>query len=450
MKLKSNNTKAHLSLLIALASLCMVVLCFKVGFIINNDCKSYLLAWDYLQSGHIDRGRTPIYPCLLGLLQEVFGSTSINYLAGGGVEIVGNGKTVFTALIIVQHLAFIASLCLFYRIALRMSHSTKISFWITLCYLVYVTVEQWNNRILTESLSLSALIGWIYCMMQTHDKPSIQSTLGALFVTLFLIFLRPAFSYLPLIQLAFSLWLVWRQKSHTLAIANIGASTLAVVIMLVYVVAFHSQYGIYSPTSIGVTNQYVIARYNGILDPKYTNDTALRHAVQESIRTHGWAYQVPDTAIYDVYQEAWQIEREYDLHTMQQLITQSYRAHPTATIMAAVKRFYKTAQLPIALYGPPIIVVVQRLLSIDIALLYILLALYGWTLCLDIKHQRSDRWLKSLIWLTATLGIFTAIIGSQSAHVRLIAPTVPLCLMLLANLIGRWGKPTPHTMIINN
>ena len=144
-----------------------------------GDTQTYMGWYGSLKQGIIPYlgHRTPVYPLLIALC-EMF--LDWNFI------------------LVLQSIYMAIAACIFFYIVRYFLESIVLSFMATLLIFSDYSLLQWNNLILTESMSLSTIIFWTYLQISYPQMKFKNSKAVMIFSDLFLVFLRPAYCLLPI------------------------------------------------------------------------------------------------------------------------------------------------------------------------------------------------------------------------------------------------------------
>lgn len=402
--------------IIILAALYCIALTIFSGRQWYSDTLSYIAAWDNSISHlTIDKWRPPVYPLFIGALKFCF------------------GQYFLTAGVVVQHIVFLVSIWYFHKLTALVTSSEKIAFWVTAFYALYPCVATWNCFVVTEPFTIYATIFLLYFAYQVKCRQRVGDVLLFTFWLLFIIFLRPASMYmLPVFIVAWGMLFVSssRQKRQSLWAA---AGVLAVsACLLLYMYAFKQQYGIFSPSGIGVINKYYIARLDGDIDPSKTDHQALRTFVEESIATHGVKYS--GGTDHDLYMETEEAIRIAGLTEVSQLVSRSQ------SIGTNIRRFF--SRIHYAAGNRLFCTLLHKwrnltdLFGLQLNTVYLLLIIYPLVVIPWMISRRRLAWFSSVLYMLGWSHLFVILFACQNVWDRLILPAIPFYLLMFGQLMN--------------
>lgn len=227
--------------IIYLIAVVEALFCFIFPGLVNDDYDTwtYFDTWKFYflsrPETFIDSYRTPVYPLFMSL-------TSLD------------GLLPLTSIAFAQWIVFILIIPWFRRLAHMLVRSESITFWMTLFYVAYWGVIDVNYWIRTESLSQSFLILFVYYTIRAMRKLEKKSLVWSAFWLLILVFLRPAFLYLPPIYIAVCLYIMARNRRKGL-MGLLGASVVCGIIYG-YAAAFEHRHGFFAISDVSDYNNY--------------------------------------------------------------------------------------------------------------------------------------------------------------------------------------------------
>ena len=382
------------------------------------DSQTYMVAWDSILSGNIDKWRTPTYPIFIGLFKSII-----------------EDKNVFILIILAQYLLFFISIRYFYKITSFLIPSITIGWFLTLVYALHPGIAYWNSYIMTEALSISISVFLLYSVSKIL-RQSYKNIIYFTWWLILLIFLRPSFLYLLPIFILFWFYMAYISKSmRKMALICLTCVCSITGIECAYIYKFYQCYGIISPTGISTINQYFLARENGILKPEHIEDEGLKAFVMESIDKNGIQYE----QCVEIYFEAEKAINTFGLKSVSEAIDNSKRNELFTWVKKAIKRTYVVSQSELFQCNWPHPLNATKILFKDIisgthiSSLYLLLLIYLGFIIKQV-HQKSNYCYSSLLLLLGSSNIFIIIIGAFWDWSRLIVPSLPIYLLMFGQL----------------
>ena len=419
--------------------LCLLFI-YRIGYLICPDTKTYFDALISLQNGGIDQWRTPVYPLFLGCIEFVLGDqiqfvvTSVFDIPQGVPiyfeQITGSDSSLVAYSVVgIQFIVFLVSLFYFYKIARLLTRSERGSVVFTLLYLFAILISEANNCLITESFSLSAIIFFLYSFVQSIKKDSNSYAIAVLFWSLFLVFLRPSFLYIPCCALFIGLCLLFAKKYRRAAFKNIVVSCITILAMSVYCCQFKNVYGVFSPTSVSVINQYWIASQDGIIDPNEITDNALRTDVQDLPKPRGEG-------------KKWLIKR-HGAEKINSMVANANELNREQYLKNIWKRF-KTASGNSMIHctnDTVIFYLIQQAIGVELRLEIFMMLLYVVLIFYWRKSRPNEElfYLILIVLLSASNWI-VSVLGAPNDFSRLLMANVPLFFLLAADLVIRFSQ----------
>ena len=388
-----------LAIIYACAIASSIILILGWGVQEAFDSSSYINAWDSFVNGRIDMFRTPVYPVFLGAMKIILGE---QFFCMGAI--------------CVQHIIFLFSLRYFYRLALTITNSGKIAFWITLFYGVFSCITTWNNFILTESFAISGTVFILYLVQQLSEKRSFIYALHFTILLSLLVLLRPALIYmLPVFGVV---WILMAIKNRKKMVALSGILSVAVssLSLLAYMKAFEKEYGIFASSSVSTINQVCIAHDYDLLNAEVIEDPQLR----KDIIDPQFKKDILEHRLWD----------RYDLKTINDAIMASNKSQPMKYIQKCFGRLYRSSTFPLFLTSIPGITTIKDMIGISLGTLYLFLIIYTIIIIYWSLKKRMFPPITALMYMLGVSNIIVSIVGAQAEWSRLILPSFPLFLLM--------------------
>jgi hypothetical protein len=371
----------------------MVSLCFmfqlynmKHGAIIDNDTESYQQAATLLSHGEIDAFRTPSYPLVLAICQQLTMS---------------NGDLL---VVLVQMVIFYLSLYCMYKTLLSLDVSKNIAIVVVFFYAMNLYSERLNLSILTESLAASFCVFMVGCFVNWLKHGRKVEVVNMLLCASFLLFLRPSFLYMivAMVVIVVVLLMIRRfKKALQLTVVVVVLSGL----MFGYCKIIESKIGVFTPSTVSIINTYKNLGYVGKLNPNNISDPEIkRRAINlDNLYACGGPY-VEDLPPEQVFEEIRRMMHRDKLCYVKFLVVNAqYSAYSESG-------FY----------------------NIDFRTIYIFLIAVGCIVLYKFLRRKQYSMTAIFLWLMCAGNIMVDLIGSYAEWGRLFMPSVPLLLMLVA------------------
>ena len=288
-----------------------------------NDTPSYLRAWESLSSGHWDTFRTPLYPAFIGCVMSLF------------------GKAWEWVVIIVQYAIFLLSIKYFHLLAAGLLKE-KWALITTAFYAIYPTFNSWGNLILTDSLGLSLSVFFFYACNRIITEGSLRQAFVMALLLLFLLALRPS-SLSLLIPAAFSFFLLLFVKEKRLAgILSLTGIAVCSILLVGYSLKIKEKTGVFTPSTVSISNNFTIARMYGYLSPDAVDDPQRSEVIRQNYEKYG--EELAEGPV--MFGAMGDLVNEFSVEEMKQLVDKSIRLNPLAWFKALIKRAYFASLTP--------------------------------------------------------------------------------------------------------
>lgn len=385
-----------------LAAISAAYTLIAVGVQTTPDSFGYQEAADNLGHGLIHYLRTPVYPLILLILRSLFG-----------------GEYVFTAAAAVQQLVFLVAILYFSRISERILHSKKATFWTTAVFALFPGFATYNVYILTESLSLSFVIFFVWSLLyRLPEYPGWHSALYSGLWLLALIFLRPVM--LCLLPVYFIFWgyvaLKWKQRAIR---ATVVAACMILVIgvsLKFYKVQMHRQFGLNGITFVQTVNNFCILRELDIIGPECTDDYVIESYISHTGNTARDMHSTDNAEDYDALSnQAWEWK-----------VNETMSQNPLIYFKIARQHLKTIPREPLFnnLYYYPFILQ-GVLLPLEMSWYLCFMCLAG--LLLIFKGRKIGPW---ILFLTSGTITGASALGAMSEWTRLFFPAMSMTLIL--------------------
>ncbi len=366
---------------------------------ISFDTPSYINAWSTLQECQIDKWRTPVYPLFLGMMSFFFGDYYLYYVVG------------------LQHVVFLISIRYFYCLMRYTVRAKNISFFITLFYALYPCVATYNCCIATETFAVTGSVFLMYSIYHLYKTKQQRFGLYTFFWLFFLIFLRPAVVYLlPVTIVGWCIVALKMNKEFYKPVAyGIAGSVAVSILLVVYMGIFKANYGVFTPSGIGLMNKYAIAKAADAIDFKITEDNGLQfyQEVENGVNTIG-------------------------MESFSELVNQSINRNKVRYAKRLLQNVLNASEDDLfkPSYSNGIIGVVSNIMGVKIKVLYILLLIYIVILLHWWKRNKNVAFFSCLYFMIGVSNYIIIIIASPGEYGRLLLPSIPVYLIMFGQLLN--------------
>jgi len=405
--------KSGLFYIYSFSTIICLLLILECGQQFNYDTESYITAWSSFSSLNIDKWRTPIYPLFLGLTKSIFGSEYYLFIGT-----------------ILQHILFIISIRYFYLLSRMIVNNISICLWTTAFYAIYPCVATWNCFLITEPFAIYGVIFMMYSFITSYIKNSTKHIVIFSFWLLFLVFLRPAQIYiLPVFLLGWFLLIIKDKGINKITGYGILSVCISIGAILVYSYYYKTQYGLFSPSGIGIINKYYIARMDGAIRPEYTKDKEFQLFIKETIEKHNIKYS--NGTDLDLYDEAENAISKFGLKSVSELVSSSDNDNPHLFVKRFIQRFHKAAGDKLFSTQIHQCKNLTDIIGIRLNFIYFLLVLYPFLVIKWMINNKSFAWISCILFMLGLSHLFLIIYACQNVWDRLILPATPIYLLMI-------------------
>lgn len=385
------------------------------GVVESPDSHTYIEAWDSLKQMNIDANRTPTYPFLLGILKTLLGAGLYKY-----------------GIIIVQYVIFVLSSLCFYMLASYLCGTRRIPFWGTLAYVLCPGLFAWGNEIVTESLSISGVVFFIYAVMLLYEHLQLVRCFYFCFWFLFLIFLRPSFIYLLPVLIVFWIAVSLKNALNSQVLAGVGISVFVGLLFLGYMGFFKNNYGVFSPSYVGDVNRYYIARQYGLLKPQDGISPAIRKSLNDVIDMNG--EKVEDGSL--LWKEIDVVFSNNSMADINATLTSSQKRYPLQYFKATIQRAFDAGFSNVFRGSSHFLnQIFNYLVGLQIRHVYLFLILFGSLLVFVMVKNKTICCFTVLMYMIGSSNLIVALVGAQSDWGRLNICVFPIYLLMFFQII---------------
>ncbi len=236
--------------------------------VLYYDTKTYTMFDHNIFLGETDIFRTPGYPYFLKL---------VSFLSGTKLDGTSADVEFYKSVVLAQSILSFASIILFYLAGRRIFKNRYLLTLAACAYGVAPSIINWDNCILTESVSLFLTVLLIYLIFSYLHKPNIYKAILLPLYCLLMIMFRPSFIYLlAVIAVFFIARLIFCAKDRKKALYGLISSALSVVLLLSYCGLNYKNYGYFSISSVStcVNKLYIVISREIYANEDYPEITA--------------------------------------------------------------------------------------------------------------------------------------------------------------------------------
>ncbi|MDN5289117.1 MAG: Dolichyl-phosphate-mannose-protein mannosyltransferase [Mucilaginibacter sp.] len=383
------------------------------------DTASYINYHANLLMGETDGRRTPVYPYFIKLI-GLFGHQNL----------IGH---VITAQMVISFLSII----IFYKVVQACFKKRAVIFAASLLYGVMLPVINFDKIVITESLSVTCSLIFIYMMAAYLQKPgNIKAWLLTLYVFI-AIMLRPSFIYLlPLIMAFWFLrWMIFK-KDWKMCLSGLAASVVVILLILGYSNLNKRNVDFNGISLISNNNEMAVIEQAGIY--MYGNDPEISAAVKSNLCL---SRQCSDQKGLGI-----NIAKRYSPERIHQFIVACIKNQPVVYALhmcgklidlQSANIFTNYADHKLTYLAFRVNNIEYLIFCVTFNLLYILIAfslaliIYSWI------RSKQVPWFKMVLWLLITGQMAVAIIGGYSEYQRLILAVMPALIILVFSYIDK-------------
>lgn len=383
-----------------------------LGVDLAPDTQSYIDAWTN-HFGILDYTRTPIYPIFLGLTGLIFKEKFFIY----GVFLLQLGF-------------FLLSVKWFNCLAQSILFQPKLVYVVSFFYAVHPCINGWCLAVLTESLSISLIVGFLYYYHKDLIRFSVKDTITSVFIVFLMVFLRPAFTYLIPTALVAFLLMVLKSKKYFVGVVSILSVCISVI---VYMQAFNNRYGAFTTSRIGTANLYYSARQYGYIRPTTKSSIEFRRYLEKSILKYG---ECPNN-YNSLGVEAHQASLLFPLNEINDAIIETSKVHPERLFTSICRRTLEAARSPLFECSNIRLSFLTSILGPSIGTLLFLLIIYIVYCVYQVARMKSKQnfpYFSMLLTIIIVGNFLMSSVGSYQCYGRLFIASVPCALILVGQL----------------
>ncbi|MBD5282636.1 MAG: hypothetical protein HDR81_06095 [Bacteroides sp.] len=414
--MKINRDKYSLLYLISAAEMIIFLLLMPLMGREPSDTVTYFSAFDTLCSGRLDSFRTPLYPLFIGSLRAVLGSAPGRICA-----------------VMIQIFVFLCSISWFRKLAESFLSNHTVAFWLTAIYALYPGPLTLNSCLLTESFAFSGMTALLWLTYKAYARADIKAAWGAVGVLLLLIFLRPAFIFLPIVVGFFWLIAVFCKQSRHTALISIAGAAISIVALGLYSLEIKRLYNVMAPSTVSSCNNYFTIRGANLVTPSPSTPNPRLKASIDSILS---VRLMPGT-IDETWTEIQSLRRAASLTDVADYVSQTMASAPKECMKFILTERLAQALRDDATYGGYVLPPVRALTKLFAPNIGAAMALLLIFCIIASRRDLRKHKFSFLNWLMASLAlaiISTSIIGAQNEWQRLILPAYPILLLILGSV----------------
>ncbi len=382
--------------ILAISLLMQLAIVTLVGVMEWTDSPGYYWAADELAQGELDAFRTPVYPLFFVITGFISESLKLWLVA------------------LLQIVTFYISVVAFYKICKRLRLSVNIAIIATCVYAFCPRLLYNNMMMMTESFAVSVGVFMAYYFVKWLQDNDWKSYVAILLTAVFLVFIRPSFVYLPIalgiISIALLIIRHYRRGLQLLLCVGVVGGLL-----FGYCKMMELKYGVFTPSTVSIQNQYIIALNNGTFKSDNITNPKIKQRVLEfeengSFRASIW--EGPDLSGIDIK----------DLNNELSLLKSNKLAWYIRTVKSNLMGFMDS----------PVVSINEHNIFITFGQLCVILIVVFFALVIYIAKFKDVPVFSILLWLICVGNIFVNILGSYAEWARLFMPSLPIFILLCA------------------
>lgn len=391
------------------------------------DRNSYIDSGHYmLTKGYMNTWRTPLYPLLIALMQQIAGTD-------GGLVIV----------ILLQWAAWMLAMHLLWHSCRMLGLTAHYATAAVILMLAVPKIVFVNNIIFTESFAISGTIAFVYLTLRIIADPSAKTIALYFLLLAVMIFTKPVF--IALLPISAVFWLARRPHLARLrficSLSALAAVSLAVVC---YMGLMKKHCGFFSMTFATLVNDYHTLRMRGLILPQDNTDPRSKALIS--------GYCAADSGIYmPDKQEYYSETNHFSEKQLAEIVGNAKRNHMPEYLMAQALKFadtldYSLLWLNYATWRPGN--TVDDMHAEDIYLpIWAVLLIFAAYMVIGIRRWRRRRTFPAGMFVVAAAWgtfWFTCVWGSHDNWGRLMLAVCPcmviMALTLLSALATRYSR----------
>ncbi|MDB5134567.1 MAG: Dolichyl-phosphate-mannose-protein mannosyltransferase [Mucilaginibacter sp.] len=382
------------------------------------DSAGYINYHANILKGETDGLRTPVYPYFIKLIR-LFGQQNLI-------------DHVITAQVVISFLSII----LFYKIVQAFFRKRSVIFAASLLYGIMLPVINFDKLILTESLSVTCSLIFIYMMVGYLQKPqNIKAWILTLYVFI-AIMLRPSFIYLlPLVIAFWLLRLIVSKKDRKMCLSGLAASIVVILLILGYSNLNKKNAG-FNGISVVSNNNELAVLVNADLY-RDGNDPEISAAIKSSLKQQQSAGK---------NESGQNIVVPFEPERVHKFIINCIKNQPAAYTryignklleLQATNIFTNYAAHKLSFLAFRVENIEYLVFCVTFNILYIFLVLDLIMIFVGWAKRKEAPWFKIVLWSLIAGQVAVAILGGYSEYQRLILPAMPALIILLFSYIDR-------------
>lgn len=377
------------------------------------DTASYINYHANILLGQTEALRTPVYPYFIKFIGLFSEANLINNVA--------------TVQIIISYLSII----LFYKTTRNILKTRWMIVAASLLYGAMLPIINFDKVIITESLSVSYMVLFMYLIAGYLQTPKTSKAIILTLSVFIAIMLRPSFIYLLPLTTAFWLFRLMMIKPERKAcLAGLIASVMVIILLMGYAYLNQQNFGFNGISVVTNNNQMTVITKAGLYNNG--NDPEISNAIKNNFRQLHKKVVPKDSLI--------NIMVKFDHERVHEFLVncilnqkRAYAAHIFGVIQGLQNvniftdyAIHKSSALAYRMDD-----IEYSVFRINFIFLYLFLSLCLVLLIIKWLKTKQLPWFILFLWLIAMAQIAVAIIGGYDEYQRLIVAAVPALVILL-------------------
>jgi len=375
------------------------------------DSITYLNYTANILLGQVDVMRTPVYPYFIKLI-KLFGAE----------QLIQN-------IIFAQSIISFLTIIVFYKTICIIFKNRAVIIMASLIYGIMPTIINFDKCILTESLSISAIVIFLYFIVSYFKKRTIlKASLFTLYV-FFLVMLRPSFIFLlPLIIIFWVIRMMFYRKDWKMCLSGLAASFVCILLIWGYIQLNYMNNGfrgIALPSNINQLDNIINANMY-----EYGNDSEISETIKQNLSKSQRQYN--DSVKNILYMK-------YSLERISRFSNNCIKNQPSIFLKYTIVKTINLSQSKATTYYARVrggllselVIAFSNIFSITFLFIYLLLFFdVIYIIVMWVKLKQAP-WFKIILESIIIGQLAIAIIGAQGEYQRLSVSVLPYFIVLL-------------------
>ena len=406
-------TYGYVAVYIILCTILLLGLLRPMPYRVFDDTVSYTGASYTILHGSIDSARTPVYPLLIAFCRAIFGEV-----------------WQCNAVVWCQSILFVISVVCVTGISRRLGMSRKEALLPTALYALFPGVYQWQFVMLTEGLTISFMVFFLWSMLIGYPgAPNLKTAIWSGVWLMLLIYLRPvSICLIPVYIIYWGWMLVKWNKTALKSVTVAGAMLILVMASLAgYKSYIKSHYGFNSLTYVSIVNNYFTAREAMVLLPRYTDNIYFRNHLDSVSK------RKPYNSRGGIADENWRPDSvDIPYSAVEKAVNHAIADHPVEVLKIMPRRALRASRLSYVYMNPKSTPDKVLQIMYRFGVYTMMIILIGTLILMLIKPAVPAVW---LLWLASASFTASCILGAMGEWDRLTVPVLSAVIILFCYYI---------------